>query len=110
MDNKIDKNDEKTYHAIIEFDDEVENFSGLILAEQFNNPQSLNFTDKRNRTLGADLFDFGYALTVHKAQGSQAKKVLLFEERFPQMDDEVWKKWLYTAITRAEEELVIIGE
>lgn len=107
---RIDENNEKTYQAIIEFDDEPEHFNGPILAEQFNNPQSLNFTDKRNRTLKADLFDFGYALTVHKAQGSQARKVLLFEERFPQMDDEAWKRWLYTAVTRAEEELIIIGD
>jgi len=54
-----------------------------------------------------DLFDFGYALTVHKAQGSQAKRVILFEERFPKMTDDEWKRWLYTAVTRAEEELYI---
>ena len=57
-----------------------------------------------------DLFDFGYALTVHKAQGSQARRVLLFEERFKQMNDEDWYRWLYTAVTRAEEELIIIGK
>ena len=56
-----------------------------------------------------DLFDFGYALTVHKAQGSQAKKVILFEERFKKMTDDEWKRWLYTAVTRAEEELYIFG-
>ena len=59
--------------------------------------------------MGGDLFDFGYALTVHKAQGSQAKKVILFEERFNRTTDEQWKRWLYTAITRAEEELYIFG-
>jgi exodeoxyribonuclease-5 len=56
-----------------------------------------------------DLFDFGYALTVHKAQGSQAQKVVLFEERFSKMDDETWCRWLYTGVTRAGEELYIIG-
>ena len=56
-----------------------------------------------------DLFDFGYAITVHKAQGSQAKRVVLFEERFKQMNDEEWKRWLYTAVTRAEEELYIFA-
>jgi ATP-dependent exoDNAse (exonuclease V) alpha subunit len=56
-----------------------------------------------------DLFDFGYALTVHKAQGSQAKRVILFEERSKYMDDIMWKRWLYTGITRAVEELYIIG-
>ena len=56
-----------------------------------------------------DLFDFGYALTVHKAQGSQAKRVVLLEERFAKMNDDQWKRWLYTAVTRAEEELYIFA-
>jgi hypothetical protein len=50
-----------------------------------------------------------YVLTVHKAQGSQAKRVILFEERFQKMTDDEWKRWLYTAVTRAEEELYIFG-
>ena len=57
-----------------------------------------------------DYFDFGYALTVHKAQGSQARKVILLEERFPKMDDETWRRWLYTGVTRAQEELYIFGD
>ena len=48
-------------------------------------------------------------MTVHKAQGSQANRVILFEERFKQMDDLMWRRWLYTAITRAVEELYIVG-
>ena len=56
-----------------------------------------------------DYFDFGYALTVHKAQGSQARKVVLLEERFPRMTDDIWRRWLYTGVTRAEEELYIFG-
>jgi len=106
----INENDESTYYAKIDFDDEADQFKGLILAEQFNNLQAMNFTNKRSRTLKSDLFDFGYALTVHKAQGSQAKRVILFEERFAQMDEDMWRRWLYTAVTRAEEELFIIGD
>jgi exodeoxyribonuclease-5 len=106
----INENNETTYYAKIDFDDDPEQFKGLIFSEQFDNLQPLNFTKQRSRTLKADLFDFGYALTVHKAQGSQAKRVILFEERFAQMDDDMWKRWLYTAVTRAEEELFIIGD
>lgn len=43
-----------------------------------------------------DLFDYGYAITCHKSQGSEWDKVLIVAD---------WrkgdKKWLYTAITRA---------
>ncbi len=105
----IEREDDDWYFVNILFDDEAK-YSGLIYADQFNNKESLNFTDKRNQSVKGDLFDFGYALTVHKAQGSQARRVILFEERFRQMDDEMWRRWLYTAVTRAEEELYIIGE
>lgn len=98
------------YLAEVEMDGESKNYKGSLYPPQFNNTQSINFTDERERIGDKDLFDFGYALTVHKSQGSQAKRVILFEERFKQMDDEMWRRWLYTAVTRAEEELFIVGE
>ena len=95
----------KYYDAEIELDDEDYPYFGKISKEQFGQQSTSN-----NVPDGIDLFDFGYALTVHKAQGSQAKRVVVFEERFSRMDDEMWRRWLYTAITRAIEELYIIGE
>lgn len=53
-----------------------------------------------------DDFDFGYALTVHKAQGSQWNNVVLFDESWAFRDTS--KNWLYTAITRAVEKLTIV--
>ena len=53
-----------------------------------------------------DEFDFGYALTVHKAQGSQWPEVVLFDESFAFR--EMRQRWLYTAITRAQERLTIV--
>lgn len=105
----IEKHDDDWFYATIQMDGNNTVFEGLILAEQFNRREPLNFTKRRYLTLKGDLFDFGYALTVHKAQGSQAKRVILFEERFSKMDDETWRRWLYTAVTRAEKELYIIG-
>jgi exodeoxyribonuclease-5 len=52
-------------------------------------------------------FAYAYGITCHKAQGSEWDKVLVFEERFP-FDPEEHKRWLYTAITRAKEKLVIV--
>lgn len=96
------------YEAEINMDDGVI-YNGRISQEQFDSNAALNFTDKRSKIMAGDLFDFGYALTVHKAQGGQAKKVVLFEERFKKMNDFQWKRWLYTAVTRAEDELIIFG-
>ena len=97
------------YSAEIKMDDQCKLYSGLVYAPQFGAKSAVNFTKDRRLAAMGDLFDFGYALTVHKAQGSQAKKVVMFEERFAQMDDEMWRRWLYTGITRAEEELYLFG-
>jgi len=53
-----------------------------------------------------DDFDYGYALTVHKAQGSQWDNVVLFDESYAFR--ETRQRWLYTAITRAAERLTIV--
>jgi ATP-dependent exoDNAse (exonuclease V) alpha subunit len=90
-------------------DDAKTLYTGKIYAPQFGATTPVNFTQDRIKAKDGDLFDFGYALTVHKAQGSQAKRVVLFEERFAKMDDDQWKRWLYTGVTRAEEELYIFG-
>ena len=97
------------HFAQIKMDDEVFQYKGMIYAPQFNNPKSLNFSETRHETMMGDLFDFGYAITVHKAQGSEASKVVLFEEKFSSMDDAMWARWLYTAVTRAKDSLYIIG-
>lgn len=52
-------------------------------------------------------FTYGYAITGHKAQGSQWEKVLIVEEKFP-FDKIEHARWLYTCLTRAEEKAVII--
>ena len=54
------------------------------------------------------MFDYGYCLTVHKAQGSESEGVVLFEEWMPWMDEDERRRWLYTGITRAKERLLII--
>lgn len=52
----------------------------------------------------ADEFDYGYALTVHKSQGSQFDNVLLIDEW--QRADR--RQWLYTAITRAAQSVRVV--
>lgn len=52
-------------------------------------------------------FTYGYAITCHKAQGSQWDKILVFEENFP-FDTEEHARWLYTACTRASKKLILV--
>ena len=51
-------------------------------------------------------WDYAYGLTVHKSQGSQWKNILLFDESYAFRG--IRNKWLYTAITRAEEVITIV--
>jgi len=54
----------------------------------------------------AQEFDFGYALTGHKAQGSQWPSVVVVDESSTFRQDK--HRWLYTSITRASEKVVIV--
>ena len=56
---------------------------------------------------GTEQFDFGYALTAHKSQGSQWSNVLIYNEAYCFRDE--WRRWLYTAITRASEKITIVN-
>ena len=54
----------------------------------------------------SDAFDFGYVLTVHKAQGSQWDSVVLFDESFAFREHRA--RWLYTGITRAAARITVV--
>lgn len=51
-------------------------------------------------------FDYGYCLTCHKAQGSESKRVVVIGTGFG--DQDMRRRWLYTAVTRAQEELYVL--
>ena len=52
------------------------------------------------------MIDFGYCLTVHKSQGSEADNVLVLNDFKGSQDN--YNKWLYTAITRAKKSVTIV--
>lgn len=54
------------------------------------------------------LFDYGYALTVHKMQGSQAGNIILFNERPAPVTEDNYRRWLYTGATRSTDKLTIV--
>ncbi len=74
-----------------------------LLKAQFEDPDAEIPWQTKKRF---DDFDYGYALTTHKAQGSQWNNVVLFDESYAFRDTR--ERWLYTAITRAAEKLTIV--
>ncbi|MGC3977304.1 MAG: AAA family ATPase [Paludibacteraceae bacterium] len=75
-------------------------------------------TQKRKlykKILESDYFNalqvkFAYAVTCHKAQGGQWKKVFI-DNGFvkPEQIDIEYYRWLYTALTRATEQVYLVG-
>lgn len=51
-------------------------------------------------------FEFGYCISCHKAQGSEFDNVVVFDESYCFKEDKA--RWLYTAITRAKKNLIIV--
>ena len=53
-------------------------------------------------------FDYAYAITCHKSQGSEYDKVIVLEEYLKGDSKEEHARWLYTAATRAAKKLIIV--
>ena len=73
-----------------------------VLPAFFESEEEIPYTLRRD----SDEFDFGYALTVHKAQGSQWNDMVLFDESWAFREHR--SRWLYTGITRAAERITIV--
>ena len=50
-----------------------------------------------------------YAITCHKSQGGQWKTIFIEQPYLPDGPSKEYYRWLYTAITRAQEKLYLIG-
>lgn len=75
-----------------------------------NRENDLQLPDRLQRS-NYDEFDYAYAITCHKSQGSQWDKVVVFDEsnvfgRGPDSED-IPARWLYTAVTRAAQAVII---
>ncbi|MBV6658189.1 MAG: ATP-binding domain-containing protein, partial [Devosiaceae bacterium] len=90
-----------TLQALVRSEDEGVSQKVRLSAMAFEDPENAPPVPR-----SMDAFDFGYALTVHKAQGSQWDHVVLFDESWAFKDYR--DRWLYTAITRAAERLTIV--
>lgn len=99
MVNQISELDDVSYAVNIDFDDFT--YSGEISKSQFGQEYT-NISEDQD----FDYFDWAFCISVWKAQGSEFRNVLLLEEgEF--FIKENWPRFLYTAITRAKERIVI---
>jgi len=91
----------KYYHTYGEVAEKLEN--GDVVGE--NNLAAI----REYKVKGEELisrFELAYAITCHKAQGSEFDFVIVFDEsRFFGNES---TKWLYTAITRARKKLIVV--
>ncbi len=104
---RIDSHNQHAYATRILMDGGVV-YNGLIAKSQFGLEKTLEQVPGNSRFNPIALFDWGYALTVHKSQGSEADRVVLFEQRNSYQTEDEWRRWLYTGVTRAREDLTIV--
>jgi ATP-dependent exoDNAse (exonuclease V) alpha subunit len=64
---------------------------------------------KKNKYFNALQVKFSYAMTCHKSQGGQWKTVFIEQPYLPDGVSKEYFRWLYTAITRAQEKLYLLG-
>lgn len=64
---------------------------------------------KNDKYYNALQVKFSYAVTCHKSQGGQWKSVFIEQPYNASLEQPEFVRWLYTAITRAEEKLYLIG-
>jgi exodeoxyribonuclease-5 len=95
---------DKTTKLHIEMDGIPDNFNGSIYNDIFGTEKPELY---RGREHKVQCFDYGYAISGHKSQGSQWKRVTVFEEQCQLWDP---ARWLYTCVTRSEGELLLISK
>lgn len=64
---------------------------------------------KKNKFFNALQVKFSYAITCHKSQGGQWKTIFIEQPYLPDGPSKEYFRWLYTAMTRAQEKLYLIG-
>lgn len=88
----------------------------VLCASQFNRPELFREVEElrglgipvRSMSEAGMLFDFGYALTCHKAQGSEFDTGVVYLDRRQDPTSEDWRRWCYTAVTRAKRRLIVL--
>lgn len=89
----------KTCDLVVRVEDVGQVLVTNVAHEQFGRAAPLALNE---RPVGARLWDYAYAITAHKAQGSEWDNVLVLEE-----SPQDYARWMYTAVTRARQRLIV---
>lgn len=75
----------------------------------WDNINYFNYNIQQNKKIIPIVYmDYGYAITCHASQGSSWGKICIIEEEGIKKRPEYWR-WIYTAITRAEDSVTIFS-
>lgn len=118
----IDYEDQKPFNTVILLDTLTSDTASLSFEESNKMFQeiSLDYAHiktkfkklqaiKNDKYYNALQVKFSYAVTCHKSQGGQWKSVFVEQPYNASLEQPEFIRWLYTAITRAEEKLYLIG-
>lgn len=94
---------DRTPSTISIVDDVGNEIEGIeVMWDQFGHEKTIPFDDLSREERRLAQFDYGYAMTVHKSQGSEWKRVCVLEQIAPMWSAD---RWRYTAATRAANDL-----
>ena len=102
----VQSTSQHTVNLVVELDADSQGATGThvsarALSAQFGRETQVPYNERPH---GAhQLWDFAYALTAHKAQGSEFNDVIVLDTHPPE-----YRAWLYTAMTRAKKRLLVI--
>jgi len=84
----------------------------FIIRNQHLKPNTIEFKNaiKSDPYFNALKIKFGYAITCHKAQGSEWKNIFLDCKSHQNKLSEGYFRWLYTALTRTTDKLYILNK
>lgn len=75
------------------------------LGQSRNGFEMMKMSKQRGKHLG--IFDYAYAITCHKAQGSEWDNVIILHE---QLGDTPYARWVYPAMTRASRNILFVSD
>lgn len=84
--------------------------SRAIYVEVFNPSRIVRATISQDSESSMCPWELGYAITVHKSQGSQWREVVVMLDKYPGAMMVGSREHLYTAISRAESRCYLVGD